>query len=392
MRNFVYHAPTKVIFGTDAEKQVGPTLAEAGFTHVMVLYGGGSVKKNGLLDAVIESLEAAKIRYITLGGVDPNPKISFVREGIELARKEKVELIVAVGGGSVIDAAKGIGLGLTHNRDPWEMIEKQIFPTKRIPTAVVLTISSAGSEMSYSHVLTNEEKKLKRSLNHDLMRPYFTFENPIHTYSVSPYQTACGIVDTMMHTLERYFTKDVDTDLTDRIAEAVLVAVKNAGKQVMLNPEDYEARATLMWASSLSHNGLTGCGKASTFPAHKIEHDISGLHDEVSHGAGLAVVFPAWARYVFKHDVRKFAQVAERVWGIEMDHDHPEWTAEQGIDAMAAYFKSIGMPVTMQDLGIDVSEYRTLADMTTAGDTKPVPSYIPLGSAEIVEILNTATA
>ena len=272
------------------------------------------------------------------------------------------------------------------------MIEKQIIPTKRIPTAAVLTISSAGSEMSYSHVLTNEEKKLKRSLNHDLMRPYFSFLNPKYTYSVSPYQTACGIVDTMMHTLERYFTKDTDTDLTDRIAEAVLVAVKNAGYQAMSDPEDYEARATLMWASSLSHNGLTGCGKASTFPAHKIEHDISGLHDEVAHGAGLAVVFPAWARYVYRHDVRKFAQLAERVWGVEMDHDHPEWTALRGIEAMEDYFKSLGMPVSMKDLGIDSSEFRTLADMTTAGDTKPVPSYIPLASDDIVEILKLAGA
>lgn len=392
MRNFIYHAPTKVIFGTDAEKQVGPALAEAGFRHVMVLYGGGSVKKTGLLDAVTDSLKSSGITYITLGGVDPNPKISFVREGIVRAKKEQVELIVAIGGGSVIDAAKGIGLGLTHGQDPWEMIEKQIFPTKRIPTAAVLTISSAGSEMSYSHVLTNEEKKLKRSLNHDLMRPYFSFENPKYTYSVSPYQTACGIVDTMMHTLERYFTKDTDTDLTDRIAEAVLVAVKNAGYQVMRNPEDYEARATLMWASSLSHNGLTGCGKASTFPAHKIEHDISGLHDEVAHGAGLAVVFPAWARYVYLHDVRKFAQLAHRVWGVEMDHDHPEWTALRGIEAMEAYFKGLGMPTTMQDLGVKASEYRTLADMTTAGDTKPVPSYIPLASQDIVEILKIASA
>ncbi|NCB01960.1 MAG: iron-containing alcohol dehydrogenase [Spirochaetia bacterium] len=391
MNNFIYHAPTKIIFGTDAEKQVGPTLAEAGYKRVMVLYGGGSVKRSGLLSVVTDSLEAAGITYITLGGVDPNPKITFVRKGIELAKKENIELIVAVGGGSVIDAAKGIGLGLTHDQDPWDMIENQILPTKRVPTAVVLTISSAGSEMSYSHVLSNEEKKLKRALNHDLLRPYFTFENPTLTFSVSPYQSACGIVDTMMHTLERYFTKDTDTDLTDRIAEGLLVAVKNAGTKVIANPNDYASRATLMWASSLSHNGLTGCGKSANFPAHKIEHDISGLHDEVSHGAGLAVIFPAWAKYVYKHDVRKFAQLAQRVWGVEMDHDYPQWTAKQGIDVMVAYFKSLGMPVTMNELGIDKSEYRILADMTTNGNTKPIPSYIPLGSEDIIEIFNIAS-
>jgi alcohol dehydrogenase YqhD (iron-dependent ADH family) len=209
--------------------------------------------------------------------------------------------------------------------------------------------------------------------------------------SVNPYQTACGIVDTMMHTMERYYTPDTDNDLTDRISEGILVAVKNAGKVVMENPQDYEARATLMWASSVSHNGLTACGKAPSFPAHKIEHDVSGLHDEVSHGAGLAVIFPAWARYVYKHDVRKFAQGAERIWGIEMDYDHPERTAEQGIVAMKAYFKSLGMPVTMKELGIDSSEYQTLADMTTYGNTKPLPSYVPLGSEEIVEIFKLAS-
>ncbi|MDD3822624.1 MAG: iron-containing alcohol dehydrogenase [Sphaerochaetaceae bacterium] len=391
MKNFVYHAPTKVIFGTDAERQVGPVLHEAGYRRALVIYGGGSVVRSGLLGKVTASLDAASITYVTLGGVEPNPKIGFVRDAIVLAKKEHVELIIAVGGGSVIDSAKGIGLGLAHDLDPWDMIERGILPTKRTPLAAVLSISSAGSEMSYSHVLTNPEKKLKRPLNSDLLRPDFSFENPLYTYSVSPYQTACGIVDTMMHTLERYFTSDTDTDLTDRIAEALLVAVKNAGKKVMEDPEDYESRATLMWASSLSHNGITGCGKVSTFPAHKIEHDISGLHDEVSHGAGLAVIFPAWARYVMHHDIRKFAQIATRVWGIEMDHDRPEWTARKGIEAMLEFFKSLGMPVTMQELGIDPSEYRTLADMSTGGNTKPLPSYVPLGSDEIVEIFKLAT-
>lgn len=390
MKNFVYHAPTKVFFGKDVEKQVGPVLAEAGFRHVMVLYGGGSVRKSGLLDIVTDSLEAAGITHVELGGVEPNPKVGFVRDGVKFAEKEQVELIVAVGGGSVIDTAKGIGLGYVHGRDPWEMIEQGIAPTKRLPIAVVLSIASAGSEMSYSHVLTNPEKHMKRFLNSDLLRPDFSFENPAYTFSVNPYQTACGIVDTMMHTLERYCTGDSDNDLTDRIAEALLVAVKNAGTQVMNNPSDYEARATLMWASSLSHNGLTGCGKQTFFPAHKIEHDVSGLHDEISHGAGLAVIFPAWARYVYRHDVRRFAQLAVRVWGIDMDHDHPERTAEQGIDAMVAYFKALGMPVTMRELGIDPHEYRQLADMSTKGNTHPLGSYVSLGSDEIVEIFRLA--
>ncbi|HCG63250.1 MAG: butanol dehydrogenase [Spirochaetes bacterium GWC2_52_13] len=391
MKNFIYYAPTKVIFGKDAENQVGSTVSAAGYRKVMVHFGGGSVKKSGLLGIVTASLSDAGISYVEFGGVEPNPKISLVREGIALAKREAVDMIVAVGGGSVIDSAKSICLGLAHGLDPWDMIENGTVPTKRFPLAVVLTISAAGSEMSNSHVISNPEKHLKRPLNSDMLRPDFSFQNPDYTMSVSPYQTACGIVDTMMHTMERYYTPDTDNDLTDRISEGLLVAVKNAGKVAMENPQDYEARATLMWASSVSHNGLTACGKAPSFPAHKIEHDVSGLHDEVSHGVGLAVIFPAWARYVYKHDVRKFAQGAERIWGVEMDYDHPERTAEQGIVAMKEYFKSLGMPVTMKELGIDPSEYQTLADMTTYGNTKPLPSYVALGSEEIVEIFKLAS-
>ncbi len=391
MKDFTYYSPTKVLFGKDVETKIGPTLAEAGYSKVLVHYGGGSVKRSGLLGRVLKSLTASKIEYVELGGVEPNPKIELVRTGMELVKKEKVQLILAVGGGSVIDSAKGISLGVAHNRDPWEMIINGIAPTKRMPLASMLTISSAGSEMSYSHVLSNPSKNLKRSLNSDLLRPDFSFQNPKYTKTVSSYQTACGIVDTFMHTLERYCTPDTDSDLTDRIAEGLMVAVKRAGKVVMENPNDYEARSTLMWASSLSHNGLTGCGKSFNFPAHKIEHDISGLHDEISHGAGLAVVFPAWAKYIYKHDVRRFAQLAVRVWGVEMDHDNHERVALWGIEAMKSYFKSIGMPTTMQELGVDASEYEKLANMTTQNDKVPVASYIPLGVKEIVEIFKIAS-
>lgn len=390
MNNFTYFTPTKVFFGNGVEKQVGPTLRKAGFKKVLVHYGGGSVRKNGLLDIVEESLQSAGIAYVALGGVAPNPKISLVREGIALAKSEKIDMIIAVGGGSVIDSAKAIGLGLSHGKDPWTMIELKEQPSKSFPLTAILTISAAGSEMSHSDVITNSDNQLKRSVNSDLLRPMFAFENPAYTKTVSPYQTACGIVDTMMHTLERYLTPDRDTELTDRLSEAILVSVKNAGRQAIRNPEDYEARATLMWASSLSHNGLTGCGKTASFPAHKIEHDISGLHDEVSHGAGLAVVFPAWARYVYRHDVRKFAQLAERVWGVEMDHDHPERTALEGIEAMVRYFAEVGMPTTMRELGVDPSEFEKLADMTTDGGANPLPSYVPLGKEEIVAIYGLA--
>ncbi len=386
MQNFSYHTPTKVLFGRGVEHSVGATLAEAGYKRVLIHYGGGSVVTSGLLKRVTDSLVEAGVSYVKLGGVSPNPKIGLVRQGIDLAKKAQIDMIVAVGGGSVIDSAKSIGIGLAHDRDPWEMIESRTAPVARTPLAVVLTLSAAGSEMSHSHVITNPELKLKRALNSDLLRPDFAFENPEYTMTVNAYHTACGVVDTMMHTLERYFTPDTDTDLTDRIAEAILVSVKRAGKVAIQDPNNYEARATLMWASSLSHNGITGCGKQSTFPAHMMEHDVSGLHDEVTHGAGLAVIFPAWARYVYTYDVRKFAQLAERVWNIEMDHEHPERTALEGIEAMSDYFTSLGMPRTMSELGVDASEFALLADMTTSKNTKPLVSYIPLTSERIVEI------
>ncbi|MGI6466355.1 MAG: iron-containing alcohol dehydrogenase [Sphaerochaetaceae bacterium] len=390
MNNFVYHAPTKVIFGVGAENKVGKELAEANFKKVLVLYGKGSVKASGLLDRVIKSLKDSGIEYVEMGGVEANPKVSFVREAIKVAQKNDVELVLAVGGGSVIDAAKAVGLALSHNIDPWEMIEKRIHPTKRVPTAAVLTIASAGSEMSHSCVLTDEDSKLKRSVNSDYLRPYFAFENPEYTIGVDKYQTACGIVDTMMHTLERYFTTDINSDLTDSIAEALLISVKNAGKKVMANPNDYDSRATLMWASSLSHNGLTGVGKSHYFPVHKLEHDISGLYD-VAHGAGMAVVFPAWAKYVYKYDVNRFARFANKVWKVELDLNNLKWTAKEGIKAMKNYFKEIGMPTTMGELGVKRADYATLAKMTTSGGTREVRSYIPLGEKEIIDIFNIAT-
>lgn len=391
MNHFVYTAPTKVYFGKGCEEGIGRAVAEQGAQRVLLHYGQGSVKRLGLLDKIKSQLDQEGIRYLELGGVEPNPKIGLVREGIALGKREGIDFILAIGGGSVIDSAKGIGLGLAHDcDDTWEMIRTQTMPTKRFPVGAVLTIAAAGSEMSNSHVITNPEGGLKRSLNHDLLRPVFAFENPEWTYTVSPYQTACGVVDIMMHTLERYCTPQTDNELIDRMSEGLLTAVKNAGTTAVAHPDDYEARATLMWASSLSHNGLTGCGKSGCFPAHKIEHEISGLFDHVSHGAGLAVVFPAWARYVYRCDVRKFAQLATRVFGVDYDFDHPEETARRGIDAMTAYFKSLGMPTTMHELGIGLESFDTMAEKCVSGAGKPLPSYLPLGREEIVEIFRLA--
>ena len=387
MQNFTYCAPTKVVFGRGVEEQIGPELRARGASRVLVHFGGGSVKKNGLLDKVTASLTAAGLTYVELGGVQPNPKLSFIHEGIALCRKEKVDFILAVGGGSVIDSAKAIGVGLATGNDPWQYASTGTHPeaNKVFPVGTVLTIAAAGSEMSNSDVITNDlvTPWVKQGITSETVRPVVSFLNPENTFTVSKFQTGCGIVDIMMHTMERYVTGQADCQLTERIAEALLVSVREAGRVAIAHPDDYEARATLMWASSLSHNDLTGCGKIRKFPVHKLEHPISALHDSVSHGAGLSVLFPAWAQYVMQYDIPKFAQLANRVWDCPMDFDHPERTAQAGIQAMKRYFTEIGMPTRMSELGLTPDDYDAIIDLTTAGGTKPVKSYIDLGPDEI---------
>lgn len=387
MQNFTYCAPTKVIFGRGVESQIGTELRELGATRVLVHFGGGSVKKTGLLDKVIASLTEAGLSYVEFGGVEPNPKLSFIHKGIELGRAEKVDFILAVGGGSVIDSAKAIGVGLVTGNDPWQYASTGTHPERNevFPVGVVLTISAAGSEMSNSDVITNDliSPWVKQGITSETVRPLVAFLNPENTFTVSKFQTGCGIVDIMMHTLERYVTGQDECDLSERIAEALLVSVREAGRVAIAHPDNYEARATLMWASSLSHNDLTGCGKIRKFPVHKLEHPVSALHDSISHGAGLSVLFPAWAQFVMKYDIPKFAQLANRVWDCPMDFDHPERTALAGIEAMKRYFTEIGMPTHMSELGLTPDEYDAIIDLTTKGGTRPVKSYIDLGPEEI---------
>lgn len=387
MQNFTYCAPTKVIFGRGVESQIGTELRELGATRVLVHFGGGSVKKTGLLDKVITSLTEAGLSYVEFGGVEPNPKLSFIHKGIELGRAEKVDFILAVGGGSVIDSAKAIGVGLVTGNDPWQYASTGTHPERSevFPVGVVLTISAAGSEMSNSDVITNDliTPWVKQGITSETVRPLVAFLNPENTFTVSKFQTGCGIVDIMMHTLERYVTGQDECDLSERIAEALLVSVREAGRVAIAHPDNYEARATLMWASSLSHNDLTGCGKIRKFPVHKLEHPVSALHDSISHGAGLSVLFPAWAQFVMKYDIPKFAQLANRVWDCPMDFDHPERTALAGIEAMKRYFTEIGMPTHMSELGLTPDEYDAIIDLTTKSGTRPVKSYIDLGPDEI---------
>jgi len=390
MLDFNYYTPTNVHFGRNAEEKIGPVLKGAGATKVLIHYGSERVQKSGLIGKIEKSLDESDIAHISLGGVEPNPKISLVRKGIELCKVEKVDYLLAVGGGSAIDSTKSISLGLAMGRDPWELICGQIMPDKHFPFAVVSTMAAAGSEMSNSHVISDGEQKQKKSLNHDLLRPDFAFMNPENTYTTPPFETACGIVDIMMHTIERYLTEQRDTDLTDRLSEALLKSVKIAGEVVMRNPEDYEARATLLWASALSHNGLTGCGKVQKFSVHKIGHAFSGVFDRIAHGAGLSVLFPAWAKYIYRYDVRKFARLATEVFDVPYDYDNPEKTAANGIEVMKTFFASLGMPVTMSDLGLTSADYETIVNVTTVNGTVTVPSYKPLTKEDILNIYKLA--
>ena len=376
MQDFVYYAPTKVYFGRGREKEVGAIAAGYGFKTVMVQYGQGSIKKSGLYDRVMDSLKAAGIAVVEMGGVEPNPKVEFVREAVKRCREEKVELVLAVGGGSVIDSCKYTALGALYEGDVWDIPSRKYAPEKALPVAAIITHAAAGSEMSGSAVLTNLGENMKRGYGSDLNRCLFAICDPELTFTVGPYQTACGIVDLMTHTIERYFTLCPPIGLTDRIAEGLLAAVIEAGRRVMNNPEDYDARADILWASSLAHNDLTGCGRENLLAVHQLEHALSGEYDHVAHGAGLAVLYPAWARYVYREDIPRFAQFARRVWGVEAADD--ETAARLGIEAMAEYFKELGMPTCLRDFGVAEESLPKLAELCTYHGTRVVKSYIPL--------------
>jgi len=376
MLDFLYHAPTKVYFGKEKHKEIGNIVKGYGYRTIMMQYGKESIKKSGLYDEVMNSLREHEITVIEMGGVEPNPKVSFVREAIKVAKENKVEMILAVGGGSVIDSAKTTAVGAKTDYDIWDFSTRKRTPSDALPVGCILTLSAAGSEMSSSAVLTNTELNMKRGFNSEFNRCQFAICNPELTYTVNRYQTACGIVDIMAHTMERYFTVCEPTDLTDQIAESILKSVVAAGRVLMENPCDYEARATMMWASSLSHNDLTGCGRENTLAVHQLEHALSGEFDFIAHGAGLAVLFPAWARTVFHVNPSRFAQFARRVWDVEQEDD--ETTALMGIERMEAFFKEMEMPLTLREFGIDESSAERLAELCTFGKQRTVKSYIEM--------------
>lgn len=393
MENFNFYAPTKVVFGKGAEEQVGALVKEQNCKKVLVHFGGQSAKKSGLLDRVYASLDAAGIDYVSLGGVVPNPRLSKVREGIELCKKEGVDFLLAVGGGSVIDSCKAIGYGLANDCDVWDLYLRKIEPTGCYPVGVVLTIAAAGSEMSNSSVITNEEGWLKRSCNTDYGRCKFAIMNPELTYTLPQYQTQSGCTDILMHTMERYFTNVETMELTDVIAESLMRNVIRNAKILMKDPQNYEARAQVMWASSLAHNDLTGCGSVGDFASHNIEHELGGLFD-VTHGAGLAAIWGSWARYVYKHNAKRFAQFAVNVLSVYNHFDDPERTALEGIEAMEEFYRSIEMPISMTELlngkQVTDAEIEEMADKCTKGGTQTLGNFVKLTKQDIIEIYKMA--
>ncbi|MFA7076079.1 MAG: iron-containing alcohol dehydrogenase [Candidatus Izemoplasmatales bacterium] len=350
MDNFMFNSPTKFVFGKETENQVGDLLKSYGATKVLIHYGTGSIKRSGLFDRAVESIIAANIDYVELGGVVPNPRDTLVYEGIELCKKEKVDFVLAVGGGSSIDSAKAIAAGALYNGDFWDFWERKVELTEALKVGVILTIPAAGSEGSNSSVITKTDGMLKRGLNSDVYRPTFAIINPELTYTLPVYQTAAGIVDMMSHILERYLTKTKNVILVDRLAESTLVSIIEAARVVMKEPTNYEARATICWASTIAHNGFLGVGRISDWATHRLEHELSALYD-VTHGAGLAVMFPAYMRYTIMEDIQRYRRFAIKVFNIKDSKHKPLKVAHAGINALESFFKEIGMPTSFKEIG-----------------------------------------
>ncbi len=387
MLNFEFCSPTKFVFGRDTQGQVGALVKEFGGSRVLVVYGGGSVVRSGLLAQVLESLDGAGLFHMELGGVKPNPRSDLVYEGIRLCKENGLDFVLPVGGGSAIDTAKAIADGVPYDGDFWDFYCGKAKPVTALPHGCVLTIPAAGSEGSNSSVITKVEGMLKRGLSTELHRPRFAVMNPELTFTLPRYQLACGVTDMMAHIMERYFTNTKDVALTDRLAEALLVSIKEAALVAVKDDHDYEAHATLMWAGMLAHNNSVGVGREQDWASHHIGHEISAKYD-TAHGASLAIVFPAWMQYVYKHDVARFVQFATRVWAVDPSGKTDDEVALEGIRAMQAFFISIGMPATLEQGGGKKEDIPALAANVVNGHTG---HFVYLEPAQIEEILAIAS-
>lgn len=392
MFQFNYYTPTNILFGKNTETQTGGLIQKIRCKKVLLHYGSGSVLRSGLLDRIQASLDEKEISYVKLGGVVPNPRLSLVYQGIELCKKEQVDFILAVGGGSVIDSAKAIGYGVTNDGDVWDFYDHTRQADACLPIGVVLTIAASGSEMSNSSVITKEEGMIKRGYNNDICRPVFAVMNPELTMTLPAYQTACGCTDILMHTMERYFTNGGNMELTDAIAEGLMRTVMKNAQILRDDPHNYDARAEVMWAGSLSHNGLTGCGNnGGDFATHGLEHELGGMFD-VAHGAGLAAVWGSWARYVMKDCLHRFYRFATHVMGIAEDGSMEE-AALKGIEAMEDFYRSIQMPTNLKELGIDPTDeqMKTMAHMCSVAAGGSKGSAKKLVEADMLQIYRMAT-
>ena len=386
MDNFHFYSPTYFAFGKDGENQTGSLVKRFGGSKVLIHYGGGSVVRSGLLDRVKASLNAEGISFVELGGVKPNPRSGLVYEGIELCRKENVDFILAVGGGSTIDSSKAIAAGTIYDGDFWDFYSGK-WIEKALPVGTILTIAAAGSEGSPDSVITKEEGMFKRGASGDAIRPKFSILNPALTQTLPPYQSAAGITDIMAHLYERYLTNSTEVEVTDRLIEALLLSMKHEGPRVIADPNNYEARANIMWAGMMAHNNSCGVGRSQDWNSHNIEHELSAIYD-CAHGAGLAVTMPAVFKYVMNHNVMRFAQVAVRVWGCNMDFEHPEVTALEGINAFAAFLKSIGMPSNFAELGAKEEDIPVLVENLCCGDGRPgsISGFVTLDKEDCTKI------
>ena len=387
MNGFNFYSPTEFVFGRGRENECGELVKKYGGTKVLIHYGGQSARRSGLLDRVEASLEKSGVPFCELGGVKPNPRDSLVYKGIELARAEKVDLILAVGGGSVIDSAKAIAAGVPYEGDFWDFYSGRR-AEKALPVGTVLTIAAAGSEGSGDSVITKEDGMLKRGTGADCLRPRFSVMNPELTQTLPAYQTACGATDIMAHVFERYFTNTTEVEITDRLCEAVLMTMVKETPRVIADPNNYEARANIMWAGTVAHTNIVGVGREQDWNSHGIEHELSALYD-CAHGAGLAVIMPAWMQFVYKHGVMRFCQMATRVFGCAMDFEDPENTALAGIRAFRRFLHDIGMPINFAELGAKEEDIPLLVEKLGLGDGR-TGGFVKLSSDDIAEIYRIA--
>jgi len=386
MNNFKYVSPTRFVFGRNAEASLVEESSKLGKV-ILLHYGGGSIVKSGLYERIKNYLAKTSARIIELGGVKPNPSLELVRKGIDLCRSQKVTGVLAVGGGSVIDSAKAIAIGVPYTGDVWDFFTEKASVAAALPLGVILTLPAAGSEGSTSSVITDVPNKSKFDCEHDLMRPIFSLLNPELTYTLSPFQTACGITDMISHVMERYFTHTEDVELSDRLCEAVLRTIINTAPRVLANPTDYAGRAELMWASTIAHIDLLGLGRVGDWASHRIEHELSAQYD-VAHGAGLAVIFPAWMKYVLRENLSKSVQFALRVWNVEYVAGREEQLALEGIRRHTEFYKSIGMPTNLKALGVNDNRYDVMAEKTMRSG--PFGEVKKLGKEDVVAIYTLA--